>query len=435
MTGTDRRLLRSLLSELSHWPKGFEQTRALQTRQIRRLLEHAGAGVPFYKQIYRDAGFDPADFNSIDDIRRVPSTSRVQRQDTAETDLLSDQTNVDQLVRDRTSGSSGRPINIYRSRLEGRICDFVHWCMYRTIGVGIRDRRVSISMIKHNADTWYRRLGIFPMEKIDVSLPIAEILARLRQAKPDVLICSSSTAVWFAAEMQAKDRDAIRPRTVVTWGDTITPLMRQKVGSIFQAKVVDFYGSSETRMIAVQCQQTGLYHLYENMTFVEVLRDGRPVSDGEEGEVVITSLWSFAMPFIRYRQGDIATMGPTPCPCGAPVRTLREIQGRTLDLIPIPGKGTIHPYKVIKPVALTMPWIKRFQFVQQSPEVLRLMLVPEALPTEEQLNRVLGALQPQIGPMRLRIEIVGEIPMLPNGKFYPYVSLERQRAFHAVDHV
>ena len=166
------------------------------------------------------------------------------------------------------------------------------------------------------------------------------------------------------------------------------------------------------------------------MTLVEILQNGEPVQEGEEGEVVITSLWSYAMPFIRYRQGDTATMGPKQCPCGAPVRTLARIQGRLLDLIPIPGRGSIHPYKVIMPLVQGITWIKRFQFVQVAERHLRLLLVPAASPSNEDLLQVVHAVQRQLGvEIDVTLELVKEIPMLPTGKFYPYLSLERQESW------
>ena len=258
MAGADGLFLRHLLAELRHWPRNFEKTVELQTRQVRRLIQHAEATVPFYRRVYQEAGFAPVHFNSLEDLRKIPLTNREQRQNSVEDDLLAVGLSKESLCRCRTSGSSGRPINIFKSKLESGLYDFVHWRMYRDMSTRVRDKRASVALLRTaHRQRWYRRIGLFPMDWIDLRLPVKDILASLRAAKPDILICSSSTAAWLASEMTSIDTRAVHPRILLTWGDTITPEMRDEIGKAFQTTVVDFYGSHETRMIAAQCRETG----------------------------------------------------------------------------------------------------------------------------------------------------------------------------------
>ena len=431
MSASDYLLVKHLLSELRRWPRSFDQSVSLQVRQVRRLLQHAEEQVPFYRRAYREAGFSASQFASLEDMRKIPLTSREQRQALPEEELLASSAHRAKLIVKRTSGSSGRPLNVLRSRLELAVCQFVNWQMHKEIGTRMRDGRVSVALLRGQVkQRWHRRFGIFPMDWLDVRLPVQEIVTRLCETKPDILICPSSTAAWLANGMTPENRRVFHPRIVLTWGDTISEEMRNEIREAFQAKVVDFYGSHETRMIAVQCPETGLYHLFENMTAVEVLRDGEPAEEGQEGEVVVTPLWSYAMPIIRYRQGDIVKLGPKPCPCGASVRTLAGIQGRVLDMIPIPGGGEIHPYNLIRPVVSEMKWVRRFQFVQESPRALRLLLVPAERPSNEQVTSAVGALESRLsGQMEIRAELVEEIPVPPGGKYCPYLSLQRQESW------
>ena len=422
-------MLRHLVAELPRWPTTLGQSRALQERQIRRLVDHAWRSVPFYRRLWEEAGFRPGDLRSREDLGRIPLTDRRQWQDGGD-ELLARGARRGRLVAARSSGSSGVPITVMRTRAEAWVHGFVHWRMYRALGNRVTDRRVSIGILRGGGRKWYRRLGLFPMEMLDVRRPVPAIVESLRRARPDILIACSSVASLVADELAADGGPAVRPRLVVTWGDTTTPELEATIGRVFAAPVVDFYGSHEARMIALQCRATGLYHLYENQTAVEVLRDGEPAREGEEGEVVVTALWSYAMPFIRYRQGDLVTLGPTPCPCGAPVRTLVSIEGRILDRIPVPGGGALHPYAVIRPIIERVPWVRRFQFVQESPRVLRLLLVATGPLSAGDLAAAASAAGAALeGRMELRAEAVPEIPPSPTGKFYPYLSLERQEGW------
>jgi phenylacetate-CoA ligase len=425
-----------LLRELPTWPSTVEQSLALQERQIRRLLRHAVQRVPFYRRLYADAGFAPDRFRSLEDLHRVPLTTRAQRQAAPDDDLIAEGVNKARLVRHRTSGSSGMPLNILKSPVEHALHNFLHWRMYRQLGTRVGDRRVSVALVKGQFKRSAIAEWLFPLEVLDVRLSRETILTRLREVRPDILIIGASTALWLAAAMSTRDEEVIRPRLVLSWGETSTPEMRADIASAFHAQVIDFYASFETRMIAVQCAATGLYHLFENMTAVEILRDGQPAREGEEGEVVVTPLWQFAMPFIRYRQADIARLGPSRCPCGAPLRTISEIQGRLLDRIPLSDGNSIHPYTVIRPVVLEMPWVKRFQLVQESASLLRVLLVGAERPEAAQLERTTRDLEALLeGQTQVRIELVDEIPLPPTGKYYPYVSLERQQAWRQQDPV
>jgi phenylacetate-CoA ligase len=408
----------------------------LHARQLRRLLELAWARVPFYRRTYEEAGFHPDQFTSLDHLTRIPTTTKPQRLSVPEADLLACPERAGRLKRRMTSGSTGQPIAVLRSELELAVFHLAHWWAYRrTIGHRMRDRRVTIAALRHTqAQPWHRRLGIFPMEWIDIGVPIPEILGRLRASSPDILISLSSIAAAMAGQMTAADRTSIHPRVVVTWGDTITGDQREEISRAFRARVVDYYASNESDMTAIQCPETALYHLFEGMVVTEVVRDGQPVGEGEEGEVVITPLWRYAMPFIRYRQGDLATLGPRRCPCGAPVRTLAGIRGRVLDMIPVPGGGLVHPMHLIRHVVQDITWVRRYQFVQESPGVLRWLVESTERPDGDRLAAAAGALEALLSDkIEVRPELVDEIGAPGVGKYSPYLSLERQEAWRKTE--
>ncbi|MDA1314968.1 MAG: hypothetical protein O2968_16685, partial [Acidobacteria bacterium] len=178
-----------------------------------------------------------------------------------------------------------------------------------------------------------------------------------------------------------------------------------------------------------ECPETGLYHVCDNSLIVEVLRNGRPVGEGETGELVGTALHSYAMPFIRYRLGDVVTRGPASCPCGAPFSTLGRIQGRLIDRFPLPDGSSIHPFQ-IEVLLEGQGWIRRFQIIQETKESFRISIVARGVPVPQQVRTVEGLLRESLGPgVQVKIDLVDQIPpSSASGKFYPYLQMDRQRA-------
>jgi phenylacetate-CoA ligase len=158
---------------------------------------------------------------------------------------------------------------------------------------------------------------------------------------------------------------------------------------------------------------------------VEILRDGRPAAPGERGEVVATGLHSFAMPFVRYRLGDLAIRGPERCPCGAPFTTIASLEGRVLDYLPLPGGRRLHPYELItRFVRDPACWTRRYRIEQDRIDRVTLRIVPTRTPTAEDVAALRGALAPVLGDgVEIDVAVVPEIPDEPSGK----VRLVRSR--------
>jgi phenylacetate-coenzyme A ligase PaaK-like adenylate-forming protein len=127
------------------------------------------------------------------------------------------------------------------------------------------------------------------------------------------------------------------------------------------------------------------------------------------------------MPFLRFRLGDLAVRGPTPCRCGAPVATLERVTGRTIELFVMPDGRRLHPYHVLRPALASAPWIRHFRIVQDEPRRILISVVPFEPPTadtraaaERAIERALG------GEVTIAIELVERIQAPPGRKLNPY---------------
>ena len=150
----------------------------------------------------------------------------------------------------------------------------------------------------------------------------------------------------IAMEKLTSGSPRIAPRTVFSTADVLDQNSRQLIESAFDVRVTDLYGAYEFGHIAWECPQHAGYHVNTESVVLELLKDGRPASPGEAGEVVATSLNSYAMPFLRYRLGDLCSPSHRPCPCGRGLPLLELVQGRSNDAIRLPDGRVVTSHVV-----------------------------------------------------------------------------------------
>jgi phenylacetate-CoA ligase len=408
----------------NRWNRG--QIEAFQTRRLRALVQHAYRRVPYYRQLFDQAGLLPDDIRTLQDLTSIPLTSRSDLQRLPNREIIARGFHSDRLVVHRTSGSSGEPLSIRRSELEDRLLQAYRLRALFRLGLQIAHRRAAVVTPRLTELPLYMKSGVLRYEEVHCLWPPERILSRLREIRPDVLRGYPGTLSWLAQYLTDADREQIQPRFITTDSEVMTSDMRDRIRAGFQSEVFDFYDSHEFNMIAWECPQSGIYHVSDASVLVEVVRDGRPVGSNEEGELVGTALHSWAMPFIRFRLGDVVTRGPDVCPCGAPNSTIASIQGRVADRFQLPDGRSVHPYTLVNTIVTGSRWVRRYQIVQEQLGLIAVKLVPLAGETPEPASvaAIRQSLRERLGEgVLVKVELMKEIPASANGKFRPYFSL------------
>ncbi len=186
--------------------------------------------------------------------------------------------------------------------------------------------------------TGLERLGARPLRH-GVVQDVDETLAVIERERVDGMVGIPTQVLGLA-----RYGPGARLRSVLLSTDHVPFAAARAVEQAWGCQVYNHYGMTEMGLGGgVECEAHRGYHLREADLLVEVAdpRSGRPVPDGEEGEVVFTTLTRAGMPLIRYRTGDLSRFLPGPCPCGAPLRTLQQIRTRLAGLVtigpPVPG--------------------------------------------------------------------------------------------------
>ncbi len=404
---------------------GAERIRRYQAARLRALVAHCWREVPLYRERWAAAGVEPSEIRGPADLCRLPVITRGDLQGAPANAAIARSRRAERFVEHRTSGSSGMPLSIRRTVIEEWLLRALR--LQVEFGQGLRPwhRRVKVLLPRgdHSMEHAWHRLGLLRHGVVDCRLPVDRIAAALLEARPDILGGYSGSLAAVAAALTTAGR-RLPVRGVLCGAETMTPAMREAITAAFGRAPLTAYASHEVNLIAAECARTGLMHVAEGAVIVEVVRDGTPVKEGETGEVLVTGLHSFAAPFVRYRQGDVARRGPDRCPCGAPVMTLQEIQGRVADRFRLPDGRAIHPYELTASM-LHAPWARQYQFIQERRDLIRVRVAGLGQVGEDERDRVRAALEQSCGPdVRVELEAVDEIRPEPNGKFRPYRPLD-----------
>jgi phenylacetate-CoA ligase len=361
----------------------------------------------------------------VDDLQRIPVTMRSELRDAKPEELLATRSDRATLVAHRTSGSTGHPLTILRTRLEERLLHAFRLRVMLHYGMRWRDVRASLRNFSGAERGWWVRVGLLPQFTFNVFDGPDSLRSRLLALRPQVVEGYTTTLAEVADRMSDADRKSFRPRFVLAGGEPVTLPRRRRIESGFGARVYDGYGSEECNLIAAECPETGLLHLCEASVLVEVMREGRRARAGETGNIVVTSLHSYAMPFLRISLNDTARAGPAPCPCGAPFGTIADLSGRGTERFLLPGGRVIHSYVLADALVTSCRWIRQYQLVQETQDRIRLKVVPEPGigDVQELLAGWLCDAREQCGSeVSIIIERSEELPLGPGGKFQPMVS-------------
>ncbi|MDQ2768006.1 MAG: hypothetical protein M3Y30_12720, partial [Gemmatimonadota bacterium] len=199
----------------------------------------------------------------------------------------------------------------------------------------------------------------------------------------------------------------------------------------FGGELFDIYGTSETKEIAWECHE-GSRHINSDVAHVEILDDdGEMLSDGDEGEIVITLLVNHAMPLLRYRTGDRGTLLSHRCPCGRSSLLLGAVSGRDADMLELADGSTRSPYQLTMTLE-RIPGLAQYQIVQTERDLLRVSAVATRgydlarIPALE--RSIHDALRGEL-PREVRIEtsVVERLPRGAREKVRPVHPLPRSR--------
>src|SRR6202000_759041 len=321
----------------------IDELRALQLERLRWSLRHAYDNVPYYRQMFDVADVHPDDLKDLSDLASFPFTSKASLRDNYPFGMFA--VPRSQVVRvHASSGTTGRPTVVGYTR-----DDIRPWARVRAPPIRAAGGRPG--HILHNAygyGLFTGGLGAhYGAEKLGCTVvPVSGGMAErqvtvIRDFRPDVIMVTPSYMLAIVDEMERQGLDPAQCslKYGIFGAEPWTNEMRTEMEARAGLDATDIYGLSEVmgRGVAQECVETkdGL-HVWEDHFYPEVIDPvtGEVLPDGEQGELVFTSLTKQAMPVIRYRTRDLSRLLPG---TARTMRRMQKIAGRTDDMIILRG--------------------------------------------------------------------------------------------------
>ncbi|MGA2748569.1 MAG: phenylacetate--CoA ligase [Verrucomicrobiota bacterium] len=345
----------------------------LETLQLQRLRETVGKleKVPFYCGKFLENGITPQEIKSMADIRRLPFTTAADLRNNYPDSLLA--VPREQVLRLHTSsGTTGKPKALFFSR---RDLDSAAELIARAFCMtGVTRRDVFQNMMSYGLFTGGLMMH-YGAEKVGcMVIPSGpgtseRQLMLMQDFGTTVVHITPSYAFYFADFLEKKGvnpRKELALRKAFVGAEPYTEETRRKIEAALGIDVYNSYGLTEMNGpgVAFECEGKCGMHLWEDNFILEIINPatGQPVSEGETGELVLTSINREAMPLLRYRTRDLTSIIPGPCACGRTHRRIHRITGRSDDMFIVRGVN-IFPQQIER-VLMSIPQIGRNYLIQ-----------------------------------------------------------------------
>ena len=317
----------------------------LQLERLESTLNRVYLNVPFYRKKFDEAGFNPDDLGSLDDLRKLPFTVKNDLRDNYPYGLFA--VPLREVVRvHASSGTTGMATVVGYTRNDVKTWSNLVARILTEAGVTADD----VIQIAFNYGLFTGAFGLhYGAERVGASVIPTSSGNTKRQIKimqdfrTTALVSTPSYAMLIADTVREMGID---PNSLsLKWGlfgaEPWSDAMRRELEAKLRIKATDNYGLSEIMGpgVAGECLQQNGLHINEDHFLVEIVDPDTlaPVKVGDVGEMVITTLTKEAFPMIRYRTRDLTRLMPEPCPCGRTLRRMSRIMGRTDDMLIIRG--------------------------------------------------------------------------------------------------
>jgi phenylacetate-CoA ligase len=396
----------------------------LRWRRVGTLLDHAHKNVPYYRELMGKAGVDPASVCRARSLSMLPildrSTISGQRERLRATNIA-----ADRFLPNGTGGSTGEPLRFFDDREGVGWSGAAVWRSQRWFGVNVGDRCAYWWGANFDLSAFQGLKGRLRSRILNVHMLAAweldertalQFRKTLADFRPRLLVAYAG-ALYEWARLLGNHCDPIPGlAAIIVSAETLQDEWRNVIENCFHAPVYNRYGGRDIKFVAQECPaRKGLHINGENM-LVEIVRDGHPVPPGDLGEIVITRLDNFAMPFIRYRSGDLGVMADYSCECGRALPLLQRVEGRVQDAIVTAG-GKVISGLFFAHMMKDCPEVKEFQIHQLEIDRLGILIVlhgREPFTSRERIERTVR--QYMGAEMQTQFELRETIPLALSGK-------------------
>ncbi len=388
-----------------------------QDARFLRLVEHAKANVPYY----RDA-LDGIEVRSLRDIAQIPFLTKKTIQ-TNMGRLKATNLPPGRFVPNTTGGSTGEKLELY-SDTNAHSAAFIlrgnAWTGWEPgekqlqLWGESQDLPAARGVYKKFVQQFVHRNIILSSYRMNDEnmLDYRRIINRHR---PQLITGYTSALLLFSKFLADKRLDIHSPKGIIGSAETLREDHRKIIESAFRCKLLNRYGCRELGNIAQECREQRGLHIHAEHAVVEVVdENGRQCTPGETGEIVLTGLDNYAFPLIRYKVGDIGVLSDRTCECGRGLPMLESVEGRVWDIIVgANGNKLVGTFWLVEGVR----GIREYQVIQERYGSLVIKLAVDRAFGDDDKRLLLEHVRERCGDdMRVELQMLDSIPLTEGGK-------------------
>jgi len=355
-----------------------ERLRELQLQRLKEVVRRVYEKVPFYRKKFEEAGFKPEDIKSLEDIRYLPFTSKIDMRETYPFGLLA--VPLSEIVEIHTSsGTTGKPVVAGYTWKDIEIWAEVMARCLTMVGAGKED----VIQVAYGYGLFTGGLGFhYGAQKIGATVVPTSAGNTRRQIElmkdfgTTFIACTPSYALYlaeYAKEEMGIDPASLKLKKGSFGAEMWTEEMRKEIEKRFGIEAYNVYGLTEIigPGVAHECPAKKGLHIWEDHFYPEIIdpETGDPLPEGKEGELVLTTLTKEGMPVIRFRTRDITTLYRGRCDCGRTHARIERIKGRTDDMIKVRGV-MVFPYQIEQAILEVQGVEPHYQIILTRPHYL-----------------------------------------------------------------
>ena len=334
--------------------KSVAELQKQQNDALKKLIEFCFNHVPYYQKLFKSISVTKEDFNSIEDLEKLPILTKSQIKKDPQSFIPTNLKTY--FINGSTGGSTGTPLK-YRMSLEcyerGVAVQLKGWgrAGYRLGdkmavlgGASLVSNRQSVKdKIRNYISNTYR----FSSYGMDFEA-LNRYVAHLNQWKPSYLGGYASSLYLLAKYIHEHNISlTYHPSGIFSTAEVLFAKQRELIGNVFDTRVFDNYGLNDGGVSAHECGAHEGRHIDYERSILQTVDDSGKIITGEIGSIVATSLYNFAMPFIRYDTGDSGLIDTSACSCGSKRPLLKSLYGRVTDYLKLNGKTIGSPVLTI----------------------------------------------------------------------------------------
>ena len=378
-----------------------EEIEKLQLKRLKDVIGRVYHLSPFYKQKFDELGIAPDDIKSLKDIQKLPFTKKQDLRDNYPFGLFT--VPLSEVVRiHSSSGTTGKPTVVGYTASDMDVWNEVMMRIYKMGDVTSKD-------VIHNAYGYGLFTGGLGFHEAAQKLGAAVVPASggfterqlmLMRDFGATVLCATPSFALHLAEVARREGPEFRKDYKLKVGffgaEPTSEGLRKEVAKAWDIEYIEVYGLSEIigPGVSGSCNKGAGLHINEDHFYPEIInpKTGEAVPEGEEGELVITTLTKQALPIIRYKTGDITRLHKEPCACGRTFVRMESVKGRADDMLIINGVN-VYPSQIEHIIANYDEVSLNYQIVAEKKGYLdRLELIIETeenVPfNEENLKRI-----------------------------------------------